>query len=437
MEKVLPTSNKPRQQETMSRRINLIGVCAVSGLCILLLFASHRFTSNNYATEYFKPRERNANLRLLNAHKFYGSKSFSGPSYDTNPPVPTPQNSTVTIEDVLNYQRSRIADEMAEFEYPNGAYSNEATKLADMTPETGGTPIRSIIITTWRSGSTFLGDILNSMPGNYYHYEPLLDFDIVQIRGPPNDRIAIHNLRNLLKCDYTEMENYLEFGKTHNYLFSHNTRLWRHCRLFPNFCYDPKFLGPFCQLFPMQSMKVVRLRASLVTPLLEDESLNVRVILLIRDPRGSLQSRKHRVWCPGRPDCDHPPTVCNDMQADYEAAVELTKQYPNKFRAIRYEDLSMNPYKTTKEILKFYGLPFDPAVEEFLDTHTKLDIGGVSSTFRDSKSTPFHWTKDLTFEEVKVIQDSCVTAMKSWGYRNASSEQDLLNFNPLMTFDLS
>ncbi|EDS44985.1 carbohydrate sulfotransferase [Culex quinquefasciatus] len=60
--------------------------------------------------------------------------------------------------------------------------------------------------------------------------------------------------------------------------------------------------------------------------------LNVRVILLIRDPRGSLQSRKHRVWCPGRPDCDHPPTVCNDMQADYEAAVELTKQYPNKFR---------------------------------------------------------------------------------------------------------
>lgn len=69
MEKVVLV--KPRE-EIMSRRINLIGVCAVSGLCILLLFASHRFTSNNYATEYFKPRERNANLRLLNAHKFYG-----------------------------------------------------------------------------------------------------------------------------------------------------------------------------------------------------------------------------------------------------------------------------------------------------------------------------------------------------------------------------
>ncbi|XP_058840683.1 uncharacterized protein LOC131696159 [Topomyia yanbarensis] len=267
MEKVVE-----RLRGKMSRRINLIGVCAVSGLCILLLFASHRFTSNSYATEYFKPRERNANLRLLNAHKFYGTKSFSaGSSYDTNPAIPTPQNSTITIEDILSYQRSRIADEMIEFQYPNGLYDNGATKLSDLTPETNGQPVRSIIVTTWRSGSTFLGDILNAMPGNYYHYEPLLDFDIIQIRGPPNDRIAIHNLKQLLKCDYTEMDSYLEFGKTHNYLFSHNTRLWRHCRLFPQFCYEPKFLGPFCKLFPLQSMKVVRLRASLVTPLLEDE----------------------------------------------------------------------------------------------------------------------------------------------------------------------
>ncbi|EAT35875.1 AAEL011990-PA, partial [Aedes aegypti] len=175
----------------------------------------------------------------------------------------------------------------------------------------------------------------------------------------------------------------------------------------------------------------------LTTTVCGSKRLNVRVILLIRDPRGSLQSRKHRVWCPGRPDCDHPPTVCNDMQLDYEAAIELTKLFPTRFRAIRYEDLSLNPYKITKEILTFYGLPFDPAVESFLDTHTKLDIGGVSSTFRDSKSAPFHWTKDLTFEEVKVIQDSCVTAMKSWGYRNATSEQDLLNFNPLLPYSVS
>uniref|UniRef100_A0A2M4CPV5 Putative carbohydrate sulfotransferase 5 n=1 Tax=Anopheles darlingi TaxID=43151 RepID=A0A2M4CPV5_ANODA len=426
----------------MSRRKNLAGLCAVTVGCILLLYASQRYSSNNYATEYFRPRERTGtNLRILNSHKNYGGRSYGGgavggTSDDTYPPIPTTHNATVSIEDVLSYQRMLLASETASYEYT--ANFEDDIKLTDLIPETGGNPRRSLIITTWRSGSTFLGDILNALPGNYYHYEPLLDFDIIQIRGPPNDSVAIHNLRHLLRCDYTEMENYLDYGRTHNYLFSHNVRLWQQCVRYPQFCYEPRFLGPFCRLFPLQSMKVVRLRASLLTPLLEDESLNVRVVLLIRDPRGSLQSRKHRVWCPGRPDCDDPSTVCSDMQLDYEAAVELSERFPKRFRVVRYEDLSLDPYRMTKEILHFYGLPYHPAVRTFLDTHTKQDVGGVSSTYRDSKSAPFHWTKDLTFEEVKIIQDSCVAAMKSWGYRNATSEWELYNnFNPLLSYSVS
>ncbi|XP_053664323.1 carbohydrate sulfotransferase 1 [Anopheles marshallii] len=445
MEKVAVLAGHPNNsraaRERMSRRKNLAGLCAATVVCILLLYASQRYTSNSYGTEYFRPRERPANQRMLNSHKYYGSRSYGGAaagrggegtSYDTYPPMPTAHNSTISIDDVLSYQRALIAAECTDSSYGD-------RKLPDgLTPETGGKPTRSIIVTTWRSGSTFLGDILNALPGNYYHYEPLLDFDIVQIRGPPNDSVALHNLRHLLHCDYTEMENYLEFGRTHNYLFSHNTRLWQQCVRFPQYCYEPRFLGPFCRLFPRQSMKVVRLRAALVTPLLEDESLNVRVVLLIRDPRGSMQSRKHRVWCPGRPDCDDPSTVCSDMQLDYEAAIELIKRFPRRFRVVRYEDLSLNPYKMTKEILQFYGLPYHPEVKMFLDTHTKQDVGGVSSTYRDSKSAPFHWTKDLTFDEVKIIQDSCVSAMRSWGYRNATSERELYdNFNPLLPYSVS
>lgn len=154
----------------------------------------------------------------------------------------------------------------------------------------------SVIISTWRSGSTFLGDIMNSMPGNYYHYEPLLYYDIVQIRGPPQSTEALSTLRQLLKCNYTGLEDYLEYGQGHTFLFTHNTRLWRNCQLYPQFCFDPNFLNPFCRLFPFQSMKVVRLRAALTEPLLIDTGLNVKIVLLVRDPRGTIQSRKHRDW---------------------------------------------------------------------------------------------------------------------------------------------
>lgn len=63
-------------------------------------------------------------------------------------------------------------------------------------------------------------------------------------------------------------------------------------------------------------------------------SLGVRVVLLVRDPRGTLQSRKHRDWCPGNPDCFEPLRLCTDLVADYSAAVRLTMKYPHRFRYV-------------------------------------------------------------------------------------------------------
>ncbi|KAL7739855.1 hypothetical protein ACLKA6_003296 [Drosophila palustris] len=160
---------------------------------------------------------------------------------------------------------------------------------------------------------------------------------------------------------------------------------------------------------------------------------NVRIVLLVRDPRGTMQSRRHRVWCGGNEDCEDPSLVCQDLVDDYKTAETLLKLYPGRFRTLRYEDLSLNPYDITQDILQFYGLPFDPAVEEFLDTHTKENIGGVSSTYRDSRSAPFHWKQDLKTDEIKQIQDVCVEAMNLWGYRRIN---DFSNFtNTQQSFD--
>lgn len=239
----------------MSRRINLIGIFAITGVCILLILATNHFNTDNI--DEYKPN----NLMKNKFRKYYATNVQQ---------QQVTQNLSVSIEDILNYQRQQIAEELSNYEYPSGKFGVEANNLQELTPETNGNPMRSLIITTWRSGSTFLGDILNAMPGNFYHYEPLLTFDIIQIRGPPHDKPAINLLKKLLKCNYTDMNEYLEFGQTHNYLFTHNSRLWNQCHLFPNFCYQPKFLESFCKLFPLQSMKVVRLRMDIAARLLED-----------------------------------------------------------------------------------------------------------------------------------------------------------------------
>lgn len=100
-------------------------------------------------------------------------------------------------------------------------------------------------------------------------------------------------------------------------------------------------------------------------------------------------------------------------------------------RVLRYEDLSVDPFSNAKELFEFYGLSFHSNVKNFLETHTKNDFGGVSSTFRNSKAAPFHWRNDLDFEEVEEIQSVCSTAMRLWGYMLAVNETHQREFNPI------
>ncbi|KAF2905273.1 hypothetical protein ILUMI_00893, partial [Ignelater luminosus] len=104
--------------------------------------------------------------------------------------------------------------------------------------------------------------------------------------------------------------------------------------------------------------------------------------------------------------------------------------------AIRYEDLSVDPYENVEELFKFFGLHFHPQVKSFLDSHTKANSGGVSSTFRNSKNAPFHWRTDLNFSEVQYIEENCDQAMKLWGYVKAYNESHLREFHPLTLYTI-
>lgn len=353
-------------------------------------------------------------------------------------------NASATTENVLKDQREKIAEEMRSLQREK-TFEN----LDVLTPETNGNPFRSVIVTTWRSGSTFLGEILNTMPGNFYHFEPLVNYGITVLRRPPHDEAAIYQVKQLLNCNYTNLNEYVRFGAKHKFVYNYNIRLWKYCYLHPGhpnrteirvqaddprYCSNASFLSSFCKLFPLQSMKILRLRLALTEPLLEDPNLNVRILFLVRDPRALMLSRKHCTWCRGNLDCEHAQTVCDDMVLDYHTTKRFQLKYPHRFKVIRYEELSLDPFNVTEEILKFYGLPFDRRVVKYLESHTKQNIGHMYSTFRDSSSTPFRWLHNLTYTEIDNIQRSCSEAMELWGYKEMEeSDTGCINeFNPLM-----
>ncbi len=61
-----------------------------------------------------------------------------------------------------------------------------------------------------------------------------------------------------------------------------------------------------------------------------------RVLLLVRDPRGTMSSRSEWGFCRRNPrDCYSAGALCRDLSDDYHAVEELSRRFPGRVRAIR------------------------------------------------------------------------------------------------------
>lgn len=288
-----------------------------------------------------------------------------------------------------------------------------------------GTPhVRVIVTSTWRSGSTFLAEILASHPGVYYHYEPLMPYGLQQLHpGPMQDEVQ-GLLQTILKCDYHNLDEYLKFAYVNHDMFMRNTRLWSMCSAMPRTkCYNPDTLARLCSLFPVHVMKVVRARLELLAPLLRDPT--VKLVWLVRDPRAVMSSRASSVtWCDTLA-CKDPGYLCSDLLLDYRTYRLLQEERPDQVLLVRYEDLARDPYGKSREVLEFAGLTFHKRVREYLDDHLTSDEDEPWSTRHDPKTRVGRWMKLMKFDDVVKTQFHCKAIMKNLGYRLFASPNDM------------
>ncbi|CAG9110393.1 unnamed protein product [Plutella xylostella] len=399
-------------------------VLASSFSVILILAGSHYLDKKIY-----RPVTENKQICVPNS-KIDDNNVVHQQHPSTKPEEP---GDDIVIDKLIQRQRLVIASE-----YANSNFS--ASKLKDLLLEAGGQPVRSLIMSTFRSGSTFLGDILNAVPGNFHFYEPLIKYESKQIRGPPEATDAVNLLKNMLKCNVEGMRDYLTFAKGHTVTFKLNPRLSGNCKN-NRLCEDAHHTSRFCKLFPFQSMKVVRLRLRLIEDILQDKDFsNLKVVLLVRDPRGVLSSRQARPWCRAWPDCWDPTLLCGDMASDYVALTRLQGKFPNRLTAVRFEDLAVNYTRETKRLFQTLGRPMESAVDDFFKAHThNARDKNAYSTFRVSHNVPFQWIKYLDYQFVKQIQEVCSEAMALWGYRAALSAGHMRSrhFQPVGPYDVT
>jgi hypothetical protein len=124
------------------------------------------------------------------------------------------------------------------------------------------------VVTTWRSGSTFFGELLTQFPANFYFFEPLWPFGVKQFQDPAETE-PVDFLKKLLKCNFTGLEDYIELRKTGRYCESEHQFADFGCKK-NKFCYRPECFEQFCKLFPLQTMKLCGMRLNVAAALLRD-----------------------------------------------------------------------------------------------------------------------------------------------------------------------
>ncbi|XP_076042632.1 carbohydrate sulfotransferase 5-like isoform X2 [Oratosquilla oratoria] len=292
---------------------------------------------------------------------------------------------------------------------------------------------RVLLLSTWRSGSTFLGDLVKSYPGTFYSFEPLhhLLKNLHLQEGPLVENVT-SLIRDISTCNLEPHDEYVSYMRNYTFLIEHNARLWSVCLRNRDLCFDKTFISRMCSLMPVNVMKTVRMGLQPVLPLLKDPELNMYVVQLVRDPRGSLHSRMKLSWCKSKA-CSDPATVCNDLFYDLQLSKVVSQQFPDRYRMLRYEDLSMEPESVTRDLFKFLNLSYHSEVDKFVKTHTSVKKkswmkgarrGNAYTTYRDSKTTATAWRGALNYSSVAEIQRVCAEPLKLLGYRIFQTEEE-------------
>ncbi|KAM3608980.1 uncharacterized protein V6R79_007983 [Siganus canaliculatus] len=325
--------------------------------------------------------------------------------------------------------------------------------------------VHVLLLSSWRSGSSFLGQVFSQHPSVFYLMEPGWHVWTTLHRVSMSVlRVALRDqLWGLFKCDVSSLEAYLP--EQHNvssvFMWSHSRALCSPpaCSLTQvNEISNPKDCAKACNVRGLQGLKeacsvhshvvlkeVRFFELESLYPLLQDPTIDLRIVHLIRDPRAVALSREEAVKS-----LSYDSSIIlghkqmNEIEASYEAMLEICRSHirinelamskpppflKDRYKMVRYEDMVRDPIGQINSIYDFVGLEMTKEMGEWIYrvTHGKgrgKKSEAFSITSRDASDVSQAWRSLLPHNKVQKIQDMCKGAMSMLGYRTVNSEKE-------------
>nr|XP_054764892.1 carbohydrate sulfotransferase 2-like [Lytechinus pictus] len=315
----------------------------------------------------------------------------------------------------------------------------------------------------WRSGSTVLGELLNRNPELFYMFESLWPAArLRELRNISRGTIASKEisrdiLRGFAKCEFAT-----DFVKIY--------RRWGGSRLNENLCHGNRTscrmhsvedLDNFCQSFQGRlATKIIQADLELLKPLVTEDGINLKIIHLVRDPRGTAASRINYLKASYReilnilqripPLSDrlkplglldnvpkeilqfqeireNNPTVrglCNWIRENTKLSPDsLPEWLQGRYHLVKYEDFALAPLQESQRIYEFIGMPFTTHLKGFINniTHPKSSNPSIFSTSKNAQATANKWKKYLTLQERRQITKECLDVLQFLGHETNST----------------
>ncbi|XP_075392849.1 carbohydrate sulfotransferase 4 [Tenrec ecaudatus] len=331
-------------------------------------------------------------------------------------------------------------------------------------------PVHVLILSSWRSGSSFVGQVFGQHPDVFYLMEPAWHVWMSFTQSTAWQlHMAVRDLvRSVFQCDMSVFDAYMPPGpRTQSSLFQWETSRalcsppachmlppgqvisQAHCK---TLCKGQPFevVEAACRSYSHVVLKEVRFfNLQVLYPLLSDPSLNLRIVHLVRDPRAVFCSRQHTVaelmadsrivlgekWRQLKKE-DWPyhvmEAICESQRDILEAVQLLPKALRQRYLLVRYEDLVRAPTAQTARMYDFVGLKFFPWLQTWVQNITQGKGMGKHPFHTDARnalnvSQAWRWT--LPFEKVTRLQEICSETMTLMGYHHIMSEQQQRNLS--------
>ncbi|XP_026220944.1 carbohydrate sulfotransferase 6-like isoform X2 [Anabas testudineus] len=325
--------------------------------------------------------------------------------------------------------------------------------------------VHVLLLSSWRSGSSFLGQVFSQHPSVFYLMEPAWHvWTKLQKTGEGALRMAVRDLlQSVFQCDFSVMEAYLpeQHSVSSLFMWSHSRALCSPpaCPLTPRTqfsnqtrchkaCDGTSLQGveEACGTYSHVVLKEVRFfELESLYPLLQDQNLDLRIIHLVRDPRAVMRSREESAGMlamdsaivleqrnvpAGEVQYQVLQEICRSHMRINEKAILKPPPFLNgRYKMVRYEDMARDPLGEIFSMYEFVGLEMTRQMEEWIYkvTHGK-GKGSPNDAFkiisRNAVEVSQAWRTMLPYIKVKRIQEVCKGAMSLLGYKMINSEKE-------------